>query len=91
MKITVEYMAQLRDAMGCSQQSVELADGTALAGLIASVASGGGRGRELLLDAQALPRASVLAFVDGRLRRAGDPTALSEGATVVLSTPVSGG
>jgi molybdopterin converting factor small subunit len=90
MKIQVEYTAQLRDCVGAEIETVALEAGATLASLLQVLArKHGDAASALLLDAAGQPSPSVLCFVE--LEQVDGSRILSDGETVTLLTPVSGG
>ncbi len=90
MHIHVEYMAQLRDRAGCSQESLTLPADSRLGDLFTVIAARHGDSMQALLyDAQGNRSPTVLAFVASEQADADD--VLTEGAVVTLMTPISGG
>ncbi len=87
---TVRYGTQARDAAGRESEVVELPPPATVGHLLAVLAERhGDRLRGLLLRPDGTPHPSVLVAVGDEQARPGD--ALSDGQTVWVSTPISGG
>lgn len=92
MRITVEYAAQLRQAVGTSREELDLDPGCTPADLIRSIAAAHGDPlAPLLLDGAGNPRRSILLFVGDDQVRGDTPVELRDGDSVTLLSPVSGG
>ena len=92
MILHVEYLAQLRDAAGREREEVSFEADPSLTDLLGEIAGRHGDAmRQLLFDAEGRPRASTLAFANGRHLPVGEASTLPDGTEVVLTTPVSGG
>ena len=95
MKLTFEWMSQLRLAAGQARQSLDCAEGTCLTGALEQVleqlpAERSLALRTLLMDADGLA-STLLVAVDGvHIPCTSDPT-LTDGATILLSSPIAGG
>ncbi len=90
MQVTVHYMAQIKKAVGCSTEPVEMRAGSNLADLLLHVAQmHGGTVRSMLLDESATPRRSLLYFVGEEHAEPARP--LREGDHVTLLAPMAGG
>ena len=90
MKVTVEYLAQLRDAAGTASAPVDLPAAATVGQLLERLAdTGDERLRRMLVDDAGRPRTSLMVFVDDRKVRPEHP--LADGAVVLLGTPISGG
>lgn len=89
MKITIEFLAQLRVAAGLARTTLECADGTRIVDVVHALAAAHGDGfRGLALDGENVRRALLVA-VDGRQASGEDP--LADGDVLVLGTPIAGG
>ena len=92
MQITVEYTAQLKRAAGTGREEFEFADATTVSAAIKEIASQ----REdslagLLLTSSGGVQPSLLLFVgDQQIGATADPV-LSDGQTLTIMTPISGG
>ena len=90
MRVTVQYLAQIKRAAGCSSEDVEAPEAISLRGFVVLLAARHDSGfRTLLLDDAGEPRKSLLFFV-------GDDHAelsrcLHDGDAVSILTPMSGG
>jgi MoaD family protein len=94
MKLRVHYMAQLRDALGRTEEDVEMPEGSTLAELLVRLAAGRDREveRHLITDA-GQPRPSLLVVVNDApvSPREAVATALRPGDVVTLLPPIAGG
>jgi MoaD family protein len=94
MKLRVQYMAQLRAAVGRAEESVELPDGSSLAALFNHLAATYGRDAEphlLSVNGQAQPGLLVVVNGTARPAREAGMTVLRAGDEVVLLPPIAGG
>ena len=92
MKINVDYVAQLKDAAGCSGECIEMADGTTVQDLVRAIAKAhGGRLAELLLDEAGALRGSALLFVGDDQAEWDEVCPLRDGVTITLMSPLAGG
>lgn len=94
MKLKVQYMAQLRAALGRSEEEVDLPAGSNLATLLGQLAAGACRGSEShLLTSAGQVRPSLLVVVNGSALPASkaDATTLHDGDVVMLLPPIAGG
>jgi len=90
MRITVEYLAQLRVAAGAARAEVECPEGATVAALLARLADTHGDAfRALALDDDGAVRRTLLVAAGGR--RVGGEDALHEGDVLILGTPIAGG
>jgi molybdopterin converting factor small subunit len=90
MKITVEFMAQLRVAAGEPRTVVECDEGTTVAAVLGSLArTHGEEFRALTLDPGGGVNSSLLVAVEGR--RVRGESVLRADDALVLGTPISGG
>lgn len=90
MRITVEYLAQLRVAAGTSRAEVECPDGSTVTVLVAQLADTHGEAfRSLALDEEGAVRRTLLVAAGGRRVAGSDP--LREGDVLILGTPIAGG
>lgn len=95
MKLTLEWMCQLRVASGQARQKVECDDGTRLAQAVglALAALPPDRGRALgalVMHDDALSPSLLIAMNGIQIPVGTDPL-LADGATLVLMTPIAGG
>ena len=93
MKIKLVYEAQLREAAGCSEADLQVNDGLSVAGLLQQVAAEQESLRPRLLGDDQHPLHSLLIFVNERPveREAAARQSLTDGDTVLLLPPISGG
>lgn len=84
MKVTVQFHAQARSAVGSTKQSLELPDGSTLAQLLDRLAEL--HGPEL----RNMMRSSLL-FIGDQQARPESPRALRDGDVVTMVSPISGG
>jgi molybdopterin synthase sulfur carrier subunit len=84
MQLKIIYLARLRDALGCSSESLELADGGSLGAVRAALRERGGPWARELADGR-----SVRIAVNHELT-AGDVT-LQDGDEIAFFPPVTGG
>lgn len=94
MKLYVQYMAQLRTAIGRSEDEVELPDGSSLAQLLVCLAARGGRDVEPhLITETGKTRPSLLVVVNETAvsARHAATTVLQPGDKVTLLPPIAGG
>jgi molybdopterin converting factor small subunit len=90
MRLTVRYGAQAREAAGRESETVDLPAPATVGRLLSWLAERHGDPlRGLLLCPDGTPHPSVLVAVGDEQARPGD--ALSDGQTVWVSTPISGG
>lgn len=94
MKLRVQYMAQLRTAIGCSEEERELSDGASLAELLSQLAaSHGADAGKHLFTAAGLVQPSLMIAVNGTAAptRNVAEIALRCGDVVTLMPPIAGG
>ena len=92
MKVTVEYMAQMKSAAGVGSETVEVGPACTAHDLLTRLAERhGARFRDLLLDTAGTPHPSILVFVNDEQVRDGQAASLEEGAVVTLLSPMAGG
>ena len=93
MKLLVQYMAQLRPAVGQLEEQVDLPEGSRLADLLRHLAVNHPEARPHLLDATGQMRLSLLAVLNGAAAPAGEASAmvLHAGDVVTLLPPIAGG
>lgn len=90
--VRVRYVAQLKLAAGCAEESVPLASAPTLHDLLRIVAaSRGDRMRDFLLAQDGLPRPSLLIAVGDQQAVRGANRPLQAGDVVTLMSPMSGG
>lgn len=92
MKITVCYTGQLAAATGVSEEELDVVDGVTLGALLRQVATAHGDdvARHLFREGDEI-QTGVLIVVDDRQVDRSAPLELSEGARVLLLTPIAGG
>lgn len=92
MKITVEYEAQAKRAAGVGSETVDVEVGTTVADVLKQLASAHGDPlKSILLDNAGALQPTLLLFVsDEQIDRDGS-TQLSEGDSLTVMTPISGG
>jgi molybdopterin converting factor small subunit len=91
MKVTVRYMAQLRQAAGVVTQEIELNGDAKPADLLCRLADRhGGALRRLLLTADGKPQPTLLVFVGDDQADVANTT-LRDGNEVTLLSPIAGG
>jgi MoaD family protein len=92
VKVTVRYTAQAREAVGASSEVLELDSPTTVHDLVVRLARQHGSAfRRLALDEKGCPHAALLVVVGDEQVRSTDPRHLSDGETVTIMSPVSGG
>ncbi|HIF39662.1 MAG TPA: hypothetical protein EYQ74_01015 [Planctomycetes bacterium] len=95
MKLTVEWMSQLRVAAGSAQQLLDCPDGTrlteALEQALAELPPDRALALRPLLLADEGLSSTLLIAVDGVQVPCGTDPELTAGATVLLSSPIAGG
>ena len=93
MKLRVQYMAQLRAAVGQAEEAVELPDGSSLADLLNQLANTHSAARSHFVTETGHARPSLLIVVNDSAvsaREAGT-TALHSDDIVTLLPPIAGG
>lgn len=92
MRISVHYMAQLRQAAGKSQEEIELAEPCSLEALLLQLADarGGVLGRFLRDDRGRVP-ATLLVFVGETQVDPSEERLLRDGDRITFLTPIAGG
>lgn len=92
MRVTVEFLAQLRDAAGTARMSLDCEPACTVQELVLRLAAeNGGALGQLLLDDQGRLAPTILLALDGRALRWEETTELRDSSTVLLGTPVAGG
>jgi molybdopterin converting factor small subunit len=92
MKVSVRYMAQVRQAAGVPSEEVELEGPCTLHELIARlVGRHGGAFRQLLMDDSGGMQATILFFVGDEQVGPADGRALRDGDVVTVLSPIAGG
>lgn len=91
MKVTVRYMAQLKQAAGGSSEEVEAANSASVQQLLLSLAARHPDLKRILLDDNQQLQSTILVFLDDEQVEQPGQTVLSEGAVVTLLSPIAGG
>ena len=93
MKLRVQYTAQLRTAVGRSEDEVDLPDGSTLAGLLDHLAQRLEGAAASLVAANGRPDRSLLVVHNGEAvaRPEAWSTVLQSGDVVLLLPPIAGG
>lgn len=93
IKVTFAYTGQLAGAAGIAEEVIELDVGTSLAAALAKLtAKYGGKFADLLVDDSGRPRSTLLvALNDEQVRENYAEVILSDGANLMLMTPIAGG
>jgi molybdopterin converting factor small subunit len=89
MRITVRYLAQLKQAAGIATEVVTSDERTPHGLLLSLIERHGDALRRLLLDADGEPTATILVFVNDRQVEPG--MELHDGDVVTLLSPIAGG
>lgn len=87
MRVRVQYLAQLKRALGTAEEIVDVPDGCTLGELVQQLAKT--QGRSLLVDTAGGPSRSLLFFVDDALADA--TRVVPDGAVVTVLAPMAGG
>jgi molybdopterin converting factor small subunit len=92
MRISVRYLAQLRQAAGTAGEEVELQTASSARELVTQLAQrrGGDLGR-LLLDSDGRLHPTILLFVGDEQVGPEEYTPLKEGDIITLLSPIAGG
>lgn len=92
MLVTVEYTAQLKRASGKAREEFELDDSGTLIDLVNAIADRhGDELARMLKSAEGVPQSTVIPFVGDDQVRWDSSGVLSDGVTVTLLSPISGG
>ncbi len=92
IRISVRYMAQLKQAAGAACEEVALPDPCPVRDLLLAIADRHGTSlRSLLLDADGSLQPTILVFVNDGQLSANDGPALKDGDVVTLLSPIAGG
>jgi molybdopterin converting factor small subunit len=94
MKLRVQYMAQLRTAIGCAEEEIELPEGSSLAALLDHLANlRGHEAAKHLLTPAGDALHSLLVIVNDSAKPAplASTTLLQSGDTISLLPPIAGG
>ncbi len=93
MQVTVEYAAQIKTIAGVASEVIEMDGPCPVAEIARQVAASRGEElAEILLDDDGQPRPSILVFQgEDQVRWDDTSTVVSDGDTITLLSPVSGG
>jgi molybdopterin synthase sulfur carrier subunit len=93
MKVRVQYMAQLRSAVGCSEEQLDLPEGNTLSRLLGQIAERHREAKPHLLNENKQVRPSLLLVVNDVAVSARDAETmpLSDGDSILLLPPIAGG
>ncbi len=92
MQVTIQYEAQARRAAETREESVELLDAASVSDCIRCVADRHGNPlQSILMKSDGGIQPSLLIFVNDGHVASGAEVVLSDGDTVTLMTPISGG
>ena len=89
MRGTVNYLAQVRRAVGVAEENFDISPDATLADLIRFLAVEHPSAASMLLDAECRPSRSLLFFVNDAPFAIDDP--LPDSAVVTILAPMSGG
>ena len=92
MKITINYLAQLKQAAGIETESIILDNSCGVRDLIAKLAEKHGEPlRSFLIDSERNLNNSIMLIVDDTQIHLEEPVQLKEGSTVSFLSPLAGG
>jgi molybdopterin converting factor small subunit len=92
VKVTLRYETQLKRAVGTAAEAIEVPEGSGVGEVVRTAAQQhGDRVAAMLLDDRGQVRSSVLIFVGDEQIAAGDARPLTDGSTITLTSPISGG
>jgi molybdopterin converting factor small subunit len=92
MRLTIRYMAQVRQAAGTASEQVEVdRPCTAAELLVRLAAERGGAFARLVLDEAGGPQPTLLLFRGDDQIAPGDPDTLQHGDVVTILSPIAGG
>jgi molybdopterin converting factor small subunit len=92
MKVTVRYLAQLKQAAGVSGEEIDLPAACTARELVVQLARRRGDAlHRLLLDAKGALHPTILLFVGDEQVGADDCALLKDGDVITLLSPVAGG
>lgn len=92
MSISVTYRGQVRQAAGCSSETVEVEGPCSIKALATLLAENRGESlRRFLLEEDGSPRRHILYVVGSEHVRPGDPRLLQDGESVTIVPPMAGG
>jgi molybdopterin converting factor small subunit len=89
MRLSVRYMAQLKQAAGVGLEPVEVDEGSTVATLLAHLAARHGALGRLLLSERGDPQPTLLVFLGEE--QADPATLLRDGQVVTPLSPIAGG
>ena len=92
MKVTVEYVAQMRAVSGIGEETLQMSEGATAQDVVRLVAgTHGGRLAELLLDESCTLRPSALVFAGEQQLQWQEEMPLANDARVIILAPLAGG
>lgn len=92
MKVTVNYLAQLKQAAGISSESIDLDTACSIQDLVIQLAENYGEPlRSFLLDSGGSLRQSILLIIDETQVHWETPVQLKEGDVITFLSPLAGG
>jgi molybdopterin converting factor small subunit len=92
MQIEVHYATQVKRAAGVRSETVTVPDGCTVQALVRQVAEQHGEGlRKLLLKTSGDVQPGLLLFLGEAQVAAGEDPPLTDGATLTIMSPISGG
>jgi len=92
MRITFRYMAQVRQAAGMNEETIDVEGEAAPATLLSRLTPRHGEAfRRLLFDDQGKVQAALLFFVDDEQVRPTTSMVFRDGAVVTVMAPMAGG
>jgi molybdopterin/thiamine biosynthesis adenylyltransferase/molybdopterin converting factor small subunit len=91
MRITVRYLAQLRQVVGRPSEGVDVEAPCSVRAFLARLAEREAGLRALLLSAEGQVRPSILVFLGSEQVRTGEDPPLKDGDALTLLTPIAGG
>ncbi len=92
MKITVQYEAQARRAAGISSETIEISDRCCVNDCVRNIADAHDEQlRMILVNSDGDVQPSLLMFLNDAQIVRNDSSMLSDGDTLTLMTPISGG
>lgn len=92
MEIEVHYATQVKRAAGIRSETVSVPDGCTVHALVRQVAEQHGEAlQELLLNAAGAVQPGLLLFLGDTQVAAGEDPPLTDGATLTIMSPISGG
>ncbi|MDA0282051.1 MAG: MoaD/ThiS family protein [Planctomycetota bacterium] len=92
MVVTVEYTAQLKRAAGTAREEFELSESSTLLDLVNAITDRHGEElTRMLKSPDGTPQSTVIPFIGDDQARWSASTALRDGVTITLLSPISGG